>query len=88
MQEPNTTILNVSVTDTNPARARDIANTLVTDFTAEVKRMQQQDAQTSKIIPPDNFVVVAPAVLPTPVPDGDSSSDLAGSDSLAGEVQR
>ena len=31
---------------------------------------------------------VAPAVLPTPVPDGDSSSDLAGSDSLAGEVQR
>jgi diadenylate cyclase len=31
---------------------------------------------------------VAPAVLPTAVPDGDGSSDLARSDSLAGEVQR
>src|SRR5216683_448243 len=31
---------------------------------------------------------VAPAVLPTPVPDGDNSSDLTRDNSLAGEVQR
>lgn len=31
---------------------------------------------------------VAPAVLPTPVPDGDNAPDLVRNDSLAGEVQR
>ena len=31
---------------------------------------------------------VAPAVLPTSVPDPDSASDLARTESLAGEVQR
>src|SRR2546423_786881 len=34
----NTTILNVAVQNTNPALARDIANTLVQDFIQEVRQ--------------------------------------------------
>jgi receptor protein-tyrosine kinase len=66
--EPNTTILDVTVQDTNPALARDIANRLVADFTAEVKQIQQQETQVSNARSGDNLVVVSPAVLPdTPV---------------------
>ena len=58
--EPNTTILDVSVRDNDPATAMNIANTLATDFIAEVKDTQQTTASSK-----DNFVVVAPAVQPT-----------------------
>src|SRR5437868_11210421 len=59
-QEPNTTILDVAVRDKDAASARDIANTLVNDFIAQVKDTQQTTASSS-----DNFVVVASAGKPT-----------------------
>jgi capsular exopolysaccharide synthesis family protein len=62
--EPNTTILDVSVQDTNPALARDLANRLVADFIAQVKQMQQQETQVPNARTGDNLVVVSPAVLP------------------------
>jgi capsular exopolysaccharide synthesis family protein len=60
--EPNTTILDVAVRDTDPTRAMNTANTLVNDFIAQVKETQQTEATPSSR---DNFVVVAPAVQPT-----------------------
>jgi capsular exopolysaccharide synthesis family protein len=60
--EPNTTILDVAVRDTDPTRAMNTANTLVNDFIAQVKETQQSEATPSSR---DNFVVVAPAVQPT-----------------------
>ncbi len=60
--EPNTTILDVAVRDTDSARAMNTANTLVNDFIAQVKETQQTEATPSS---KDNFVVVAPAVQPT-----------------------
>jgi capsular exopolysaccharide synthesis family protein len=60
--EPNTTILDVAVRDTDPARAMNTANTLVNDFIAQVKETQQTEATPSSR---DNFVVVAPAVQPS-----------------------
>src|SRR5437868_5459895 len=60
--EPNTTILDIAVRDNDPARAMNIANTLVNDFIAQVKDTQQTAATASSS---DNFVVVAPAVQPT-----------------------
>src|SRR5713101_6391784 len=60
--EPNTTILDVAVRDTDPARAMNTANTLVDDFIAQVKETQRTEATLSS---KDNFVVVAPAVQPT-----------------------
>src|SRR6202011_5746660 len=60
--EPNTTILDVAVKDTDPARAMNTANTLVSDFIAQVKETQQTEATPSSR---DNFVVVSPAVQPT-----------------------
>lgn len=62
--EPNTTILDVAVQDTNPALARDLANRLVADFIAEIKRIQQQETQLPNARSGDNLVVVSPAVLP------------------------
>jgi receptor protein-tyrosine kinase len=55
--EPNTTILDVAVKDTNPALARDIAKGLVDDVIAEVKTFPNAK-------PGDALVIVAPAVLP------------------------
>lgn len=55
--EPNTTILDVAVRDTNPALARDLANGLVADVIGEVKNFPNAK-------PGDALVVVAPAVLP------------------------
>jgi capsular exopolysaccharide synthesis family protein len=43
--QPNTTILRVSVRDTKPAAARDIANRLVTVVIAQTQRIQQEQAQ-------------------------------------------
>src|SRR5260370_15708246 len=60
--EPNTTILDGAVRDTDPTRAMNTANTLVNDFIAQVKETQQTEATPSSR---DNFVVVAPAVQPT-----------------------
>ncbi|PYQ63613.1 MAG: hypothetical protein DMF54_16290, partial [Acidobacteria bacterium] len=59
--EPNTNLLDVSVQDTNPSQARDLANRLVADFIAEVKQIQQQEAQTPNNRSQDNLVVVSPA---------------------------
>src|SRR3989442_2844403 len=63
--EPNTTILDVAVRDTDPDRARRTANTLVTDFIAHVKEIQKSEASAPTASSADNLVVEAPAVLPT-----------------------
>ncbi|MHB8688598.1 MAG: tyrosine-protein kinase domain-containing protein [Candidatus Dormibacteraceae bacterium] len=62
--EPNTTILDVTVQDTNPSLARDLANKLVADFITNVKQIQQQETQLPNARSGDNLVVVSPAVLP------------------------
>lgn len=62
--EPNTTILDVSVKDTNPALARDLANQLVADLIAQIKQIEQQETQLPNSRSGDNLVVVSPAVLP------------------------
>ena len=62
--EPNTAILDVAVTDTNPALARDIANRLTADLIAEVKGFQQQETSLPNSRTGDNLFVVSPAVLP------------------------
>lgn len=60
--QPNTLLLDVAVQDTNPARARDIANQLVTDFIETVN--QAQASQTSSAPSTDKLIVTSPAVLP------------------------
>jgi len=55
--EPNTTILDVAVRDTNPTLARDLANGLVADVIDEVNNFPNAK-------PGDALVVVAPAVVP------------------------
>jgi receptor protein-tyrosine kinase len=62
--EPNTTILDVSVKDTNPALARDLANRLAADLIAQIKQIEQQEAQLPNSRSGDNLIVVSPAVLP------------------------
>src|SRR5207249_10578828 len=62
--EPGTTILNVAVRDTDPARAMNTANTLVSDFIAQVKGIQQAEATAPTANSKDNLVVVSPAVQP------------------------
>jgi capsular exopolysaccharide synthesis family protein len=42
---PNTSLLDVAVRDTDPGRAKDTANTLVSDFTAKIKEIQRTDAK-------------------------------------------
>ncbi|HEX6547500.1 MAG TPA: polysaccharide biosynthesis tyrosine autokinase [Candidatus Dormibacteraeota bacterium] len=63
--QPNTTILDVSADSTNPNLARDIANTLVSDFINQMKAIQSQEQSAQNTRPQDNLVVVAPAVTPT-----------------------
>src|SRR5438128_10069895 len=46
--EPSTTILDVSVRDTNPVRAMNTANTLVNDFVAQVADVQRKAASGQK----------------------------------------
>lgn len=66
--QANTTIIDVAVDNTDRSAARDIADTLVRDFIASVKQIQQQEAQTPNSRSADNLVVVAPAVtLDNPV---------------------
>src|SRR5437868_944520 len=63
--EPNTTILDVAVRDTNPAQAMNIANTLVNDFIVQVKETQLSEATAQTANSKDNLVIVSPAVQPT-----------------------
>jgi tyrosine-protein kinase len=57
-------VLHIAEQDTNPALARDVANTLVAEFIAEVRQIQQAETQSSNARTGDNFVVLSPAVLP------------------------
>ena len=57
-------VLHITVQDTNPARARDVANTVVADFMTAVKQIQQVETQAPNPRTADNFVVLSPAVLP------------------------
>jgi len=62
--QPGTTILDVRVQSSNPALASDVANRLVANFIADVKRIQQQETQFPNARSADNLVVVSPAVVP------------------------
>src|SRR5438552_32357 len=57
-------VLHVAVQDTSRPVSRDVANTLVAEFIAEVKQIQQGETQSSNARTGDNFVVLSPAVLP------------------------
>jgi capsular exopolysaccharide synthesis family protein len=61
---PNTLLLDVAVRDTDPARARDTANTLVDAFIAHIKQIQQAELKNPTASSADNLVVESPAVLP------------------------
>src|SRR6266480_465151 len=63
--EPNTLILKVAVRDSDPERARNLANTLVTDVIAHVKEIQKSEAAAPTTSSADNLVVESPAILPT-----------------------
>jgi len=66
--QTNTTILDVAVDNTDRSAAQAIADTLVRDFIASIKQIQQQEAQTPNSRSADNLIVVAPAVtLDNPV---------------------
>jgi len=56
--EPNTTILDVAVQDTDPARAQGTANALIDDFLAYFKGLPGTSAL-------DILIPAAPAILPT-----------------------
>jgi capsular exopolysaccharide synthesis family protein len=60
---PNTAIIDVTADASNPAQARDIANTLVGDFIAKVKVIRQQESAGSAPAG-GSVVVLAPAVTP------------------------
>jgi capsular exopolysaccharide synthesis family protein len=62
--DPVALVLHINVQDTNPARARDVANTLVADLIAQVKQIQQGETQSPNSRTEDNLVVLSPAVLP------------------------
>jgi tyrosine-protein kinase len=63
--QPNTTIIDVAASSTNPALARDLANTLVNDFISQIKTIQQQEQSQQNPRAEDNLVVVSPAITPT-----------------------
>jgi succinoglycan biosynthesis transport protein ExoP len=60
--QTNTLLLDVAVQDTNPGRARDIANQLVSDFIETVNKTQP--SQTTTTPSTDKLIVTSPAVLP------------------------
>lgn len=63
-----TTIIDVTVNDTQPDRAEAIGNTLVQDFINSEKQIQQQESSAPNSRTSDNFVVVSPAIASsTPV---------------------
>ncbi|PYQ65148.1 MAG: hypothetical protein DMF54_11955 [Acidobacteria bacterium] len=57
-------VLHINVQDTNRARSRDVANTLVSEFIKEVNQIQQAETQSTNARSGDTFVVLSPAVLP------------------------
>src|SRR5207247_9237388 len=62
-----TLLLNVAVRDTNPARARSIADTLVADFINHMKDLQKSDQKTAAeatLNPADILLQEAPAIVP------------------------
>ncbi|MFZ0217130.1 MAG: polysaccharide biosynthesis tyrosine autokinase [Candidatus Dormiibacterota bacterium] len=59
----STTILDITVSNTNRALARDVANQLMSDFIGTMKQVQAQENAPGTS--PDNFVIVSPAALPT-----------------------
>jgi receptor protein-tyrosine kinase len=63
--EPNTTILDVAVRGQDPAWAMNTANTLVSDFIAQVKDTQRTESTAPTASSKDNLLIVAPAVQPT-----------------------
>jgi capsular exopolysaccharide synthesis family protein len=62
--QTNTAIIDVTADSTDRNAARDIADTLVRDFLANVKAIQQQEAGAPNSRSADNLMVVAPAVVP------------------------
>jgi receptor protein-tyrosine kinase len=63
--EPNTTILDVAVRGQDPAWSMNTANTLVSDFIAQVKDTQRTESTAPTASSKDNLLIVAPAVQPT-----------------------
>src|SRR5207253_8380387 len=62
-----TLLLNVAVRDTDPARARSIADTLVADFIIHMKDLQKSDQKTATeatLNPADILLQEAPAIVP------------------------
>src|SRR5438876_370581 len=57
-------VLHINVQDTNRARSRDVANTLLSEFIKEVNQIQQAETQSTNARSGDTFVVLSPAVLP------------------------
>src|SRR5438552_3698399 len=62
--DTNALVLHIAVQDTKRQVARNVANTLVTEFITQVKQIQQGESQSSNTRTGDNFVVLSPAVLP------------------------
>lgn len=62
--EPNTTILDVAVKDTDPVLARNLANQLTADLIKQVKDLQQEETSLPNSRTGDNLKVVSPAVTP------------------------
>lgn len=60
-----TTLIDVTVNDTQPDRAAAIGNTLVRDFIADEKQIQQQESSAPNSRTADNFIVVSPAIAAT-----------------------
>ncbi len=67
---PTTSLLDVYVRDTDPGRAKDIANTLVGDFTAKIKDVQRSEAQASSTANPKS------TLNPSPTPSANSTENL------------
>jgi capsular exopolysaccharide synthesis family protein len=60
--QTNTALIDVAVQNQDRSAARDVADTLVRDFIASVKKIQEQEVQTPNARSADNLVIVAPAV--------------------------
>lgn len=75
--DPVALVLHINVQDTNPAVARDVANTLVAEFKAEVTQIQQAETQTPNARTADNFVALSPAVLPNKPVSPSKTLDVA-----------
>src|ERR1700731_780504 len=60
----NASILDVAVRNADPASARDTANTLVDDFIAKIKVIQQSEANSKTANSADNLVIWTRAIQP------------------------